>query len=99
MKAKYMQHILSSMEKRIETVISEIGKTDIEPPDYKERVVVWYASIIDKIREKEPEYYVRSVNVYESGLFNVDHIEYVYFEEDSKISNTSVNLFDIDEVR
>lgn len=53
--------------------------------------------MLEKICEKNPEYYVRSVNIYENGLLDINHIEYVYFEDDKKISLTSVNLFDIDE--
>lgn len=94
---KYMQHLLQSMAKNMETVRQQMGKTDIEPPDYEEKVSKWHSDILEKISEKEPEYYVRSVNIYENGLFDINHIEYVYFEDDQKISSASINLFDVDE--
>lgn len=97
MKEKYMQHLLLSMEKCMETVKRQMGRTDIEPPDYEEKVSRWHTDLLEKIREKEPEYYVRSVNIYENGLFDINHIEYVYFADDQKISTTSINLFDVAE--
>lgn len=97
MNNKYMQHLLLSMEKCMDTVKRQMGKTDIEPPDYDKKVSKWHSNLLEKISEKEPEYYVRSVNIYENGLFDINHIEYVYFEDDQKISATSINLFDIDE--
>lgn len=97
MNDKYIQHLLLSMEKCMETVRRQMGKTDIEPPDYDEKVNKWYAELLEKIREKEPEYYVRSVDIYENGLFDINHIEYIYFSDDQKISTTSINLFDADE--
>ena len=97
MKEKYMQHLLLSMEKCMEIVKRQIGKTDIEPPDYEEKVSRWHTDLLEKIHEKEPEDYVRSINIYENGLFDINHIEYVYFADDQKISTTSINLFDVDE--
>lgn len=93
----YMQHLLFSMEKNMETVRQQMGKTDIEPPDYEDEVIKWHNELLDKISEKEPEYYVRSVNVYENGLFDIKYIEYIYFDSGKKVYPTSVNLFDVDD--
>ena len=38
MNDKYMQHLLLSIEKCMETVKQQMGKTDIESPDYEEKV-------------------------------------------------------------
>ena len=96
MNAKYMQHLLLSVEKSIETIKKQMGKTDIEPPDYAERVRKWHADLLEKISEKEPEYYVRSVNIYENDSFDINYIEYVYFSDNDKILTTVINLFDVE---
>ena len=74
-----------------------MGKSDIEPPDYAEKVAKWYEDLINIVREKAPEYYVKSVNIYENGLFDINHIEYIYFAENYKTGSASINLFDTNE--
>ena len=97
MKNEYMQHLLTSMEESMETVNRQMGKSDIEPPDYAEQIKEWHSSLCEKIREKEPEYYVKSINIYEKGVFDIDSIEYIYFEKDSQIHTTSINLLDVED--
>ena len=93
----FMQHLLSSIEKSREVIELQMGKSDIEPPDYAEKVAKWYEDLINIVREKAPEYYVKSVNIYENGLFDINHIEYIYFAENYKTGSASINLFDTNE--
>ena len=98
MKDEYMQHLLLSIEKNREVIELQMGKSDIEPPDYAEKVGKWNEDLINIVRENEPEYFVKSVNIYENGLFDIEHIEYIYFDENRKIGTTSINLFDASEL-
>ena len=98
MKDEYMQHLLSSIEKSREVIELQMGKSDLEPPDYSEKVDKWYEDLISLVRENEPKYFVKSVNIYENGIFEIEHIEYIYFDENCKIGTTSINLFDASEL-
>ena len=98
MKEEYMQHLLLSIKKSREVIELQKGKSDIEPPDYAEKVGKWFEDLINIVCEKEPEYFVKSVNIYENGLFDIEHIEYIYFDENCKNGTTSINLFDANEL-
>ena len=72
--------------------INQIGKSDIEPPDYRERIEKWYADLNIQIQLKQPLRYVRSINVFEKAGKIVD-IEYNYFQPDEQIYDTTANIY------
>lgn len=93
----YTQHLFFYLARHYGTVIKQKGKTDIEPPNFVEIVLEWYDNLIKNIYEKEPEFYVKAINVYENGQFDINHIEYIYYLTGEKINGVSVNLFDATE--
>ena len=70
----------------------QIGKSDLEPPDYRERIEKWYTDLETQIQLKQPLQYVRSINVFEKSGEIVD-IEYNYFEPNEQIYDTTANIY------
>lgn len=92
MKKEYLKHLLESMSNQKRNSINQIGKSDIEPPDYRERIEKWHADLKKKIQLKPPLRYVRSINVFESAGKIVE-IEYNYFEANEQIHDATVNIY------
>ena len=93
----YIYHLLVSLGKQKEIIMSQIGKTDIEPPDYAEKIEAWFTNLSKLIYEKTPEYYVKGINIYQNSLFAISYISYKYYLEGDKIQLASFNIFDSDE--
>jgi len=72
--------------------IRQIGKSNIEPPDYRERIEKWFNDLKNQIEIKMPEKHVKSVNVFEISGEIVD-VEYNYFEENEQICDATVNIY------
>ena len=92
MKEEYLTHLLESMSNQKQNSINQIGKSDIEPPDYRERIEKWYTDLETQIQLKQPLQYVRSINVFEKSGEIVD-IEYNYFEPNEQIYDTTANIY------
>ena len=92
MKKEYLAHLVKSMSNQKQNAINQIGKSDIEPPDYRERIEKWYADLNKQIQLKQPVRYVRSINVFEKAGKIVD-IEYNYFQPDELIYDTTANIY------
>lgn len=92
MKKEYLAHLVKSMSNQKQNAINQIGKSDIEPPDYRERIEKWYADLKKQIEIKPPIRYVRSINVSEKAGKIVD-IEYNYFEANEQIYDATANIY------
>ena len=92
MKKEYLTHLLESMSNQKQNSINQIGKSDLEPPDYRERIEKWYTDLETQIQLKQPLQYVRSINVFEKSGEIVD-IEYNYFEPNEQIYDTTANIY------
>ena len=92
MKKEYLIHLLESMSNQKQNSINQIGKSDLEPPDYRERIEKWYTDLETQIQLKQPLQYVRSINVFEKSGEIVD-IEYNYFEPNEQIYDTTANIY------
>ena len=92
MKEEYLTHLLKSMSNQKQNSINQIGKSDLEPPDYRERIEKWYTDLETQIQSKQPVRYVRSINVFEKAGKIVD-IEYNYFQPDELIYDTTANIY------
>jgi len=92
MKEEYLTHLLKSMSNQKQNSIGQIGKSDLEPPDYRERIEKWYTDLETQIQLKQPLQYVRSINVFEKSGEIVD-IEYNYFEPNEQIYDTTANIY------
>ena len=68
--------------------ISKIGNYNFE-----ESINDWYKQLFDYINEHLPEYYVKTLVIYENTLGIVKKIEYLYFERSvlfEDVTNTSI---------
>ena len=91
-KKEYLKHLQSSMVNHKQNCLNQMGKSDIEPPNYREIIERWYSDLNIQIRAHQPDWYVRSINVFEQAGKIVD-IEYNYFEEDEKLYESTVNIY------
>jgi len=69
-----------------------MGRSDIEPPDYRERIEKWFSDLKRQIQIKQPQQYVRSMNVFEKTGKIVD-IEYNYFKDNEELYYTTINIY------
>ena len=89
---QYLSHLLKSMSNQKQNSIDQIGKSDIEPPDYRERIEKWYAELKKQIQRKKPLKYVRSINVFEK-LGRIIDVEYNYYDADDSVSDATINIY------
>lgn len=59
--------------------------SNVEGYNYEMSVELWYAQIINIIEKKMPEFYVKSLVVYEDDLGLVNSISYVYFDDSTPV--------------
>ena len=83
-KEQFLFHLLISISWQKQNTLSQKGKSDIEPPDYVERVERWYGQITDLVLTNPPQYYVDSLVVKEDDMENAVTISYQYFDEPIK---------------
>ena len=90
----YLEHLLSSLEKQKDMVIIQTGCSDIEPPDYRERIDHWFSDLLLWIQNSIPQYYVKTLIVYQSNMFEIEGIEYKYYKMDDIIQTTTISIYD-----
>ena len=78
---KYLYHLLVSIAWQKKNALNQKGKSDIEPPDYEERIEKWYGQIQDLVFENPPHFFVDSVNVIEDENENAISLRYQYYCE------------------
>lgn len=81
---KYLYHLLISISWQKQNTLSQKGKSDIEPPNYDERVERWYGQITDLVMNNPPQYYVDSLVVNEDDKENAISISYQYYDQPIK---------------
>ena len=86
----YLKHLLEQLEIKKEAAISQRGKSDIEPYDYVLRTSAWFESLIQKVTDSPPSYYVESLTVFQKEGPLIDSIEYDYYEPDDRVDNSSL---------
>ena len=69
-----------------------MGRSDIEPPDYRERIEKWFSDLKRQIQIKQPQQYVRSMNVFEKAG-KIVAIEYNYFKDNEELYYTTINIY------
>lgn len=94
-KELYLYHLLASMGWQRQNALNQMGKTDIEPENHEEIFEKWYNQLIDLILEKNPEYFVDAVEVYENDD-NIIDIDYCYHSEkivnELQLKNAVINI-------
>lgn len=93
---KFLYHLLISISWQKQNTLSQKGKSDIEPPDYVERIEKWYDQITDLVLNNPPQYYVDSLVVKEDDMENAVSISYQYFDQSindiKKIGNSGITF-------
>lgn len=92
MKNEYLNHLLNSISNQKQNSINQMGRSDIEPPDYRERIEKWFSDLKRQIQIEQPQQYVRSMNVFEKAGKIVD-IEYNYFKDNEELYDTTINIY------
>ena len=93
---KYLYHLLISMAWQKQNTLSQKGKSDIELPNYDERVEKWFCQVYDLIIDHPPQFYVNAIFVHEDEHENAVSIFYRYYDRESNIEhrlwNTVINV-------
>lgn len=89
---EYFDHLIRSLEERMEVIRRQAGKTDIEPEGYKEQIEIWFQRILQLVNERTPEFYVCELKVFQKSFISVESIDYVYFKETDDLSLTGITI-------
>ena len=87
---EYLKHLIEQLEIKKEAALAQRGKSDIEPYDYVLRTSAWFESLIQKVTDSPPSYYVESLTVFQKEGSLIDSIKYDYYEPDDRVGNSSL---------
>jgi hypothetical protein len=79
---EYLDHLLSSIEKKRLLSIKELNKTDLNTDTELDDVSAWYLEIISMVQQQPPKFYVRCVTVVEDEMGKIRRVDYEYFDSD-----------------
>lgn len=79
----YFDQLLKSIERKRQLSIKEFTKTDLNKSNDFETVNSWYEEIINMVKLKPPDYYVRCINIIESDSGQVISVQYDYHTTDT----------------
>ncbi|MBQ2377859.1 MAG: hypothetical protein II297_05595 [Clostridia bacterium] len=85
--SSYIEHLLKNIEKKRQLSIKEFSKTDLNKSDDFEEVIFWYEEIINMVKLKPPNNYVRCLNIIESNSGHIESIQYDYCLSDALEGN------------
>ena len=91
---EYLNHLLSSIEKKRLLSIKELNKTDLSTDTELEDVSAWYSGIVLMVQQQPPEFYVRCITVVEDEMGKIRRVDYEYFDfDESSICDASFLIF------
>ena len=85
--SSYIEHLLKNIEKKRQLSIKEFSKTDLNKSDDFEEVIFWYEEIINMVKLKPPNNYVRCLNIIENNSGHIESIQYDYCLSDALEGN------------
>ena len=88
----YLDQLVECISKYKINVIHQIGKSNIEPIDVRERVENWIQQILDIVQENPPEYYVSVLTLLQDDDQHIYEITYTYCNEFEFADNIVINL-------
>lgn len=88
----YLDQLVICLEKYKMKVIDQVGKSNIEPADVREKVEKRYQQIIDITFENPPKYYVKGLTILQDDDQQIYEISYIYCDEFEFADHIVVNL-------
>lgn len=79
---EYLDHLLSSIEKKRLLSIKELNKTDLSTDTELDDVSTWYTEIVSMVQKHPPKFYVRCITVVEDEMGKIRRVDYEYFDSD-----------------
>ena len=83
---EYLDHLLSSIEKKRLLSIKELNKTDLSTDTELDDVSTWYSEIISMVQKHPPYFYVRCLTIIENEMGKIRKVDYEYFDSDENPS-------------
>ena len=90
---EYINQIYTSLAEHKANALRQYGKSDLDSLDYKENAEEWYSQIIDLVNNNPPEYYVKSINIYQDSSQHVERISYDYCDKTDFVQCVSLSIF------
>ena len=90
---EYLNYLFELLEKNKQNVLRQEGKSDIENPSYVEQVEIWYGQIKEYISENHPQYYVKSIDVFQDSQQIIKEINYNYCNDLDSYNYLAINIF------
>ena len=87
---KYLDYLLKSLERIKDNSINQQGSSDIEPPDYVERIEHWYSQLENALGECSIEFYVKELLIFEDDNREIKHIVFSYYTDDEPLNGVSI---------
>ena len=81
---EYLDHLLSSIEKKRLLSIKELNKTDLSTDTELDDISAWYSEIVSMVQKRPPNFYVRCLTIYEDDVEKIERVDYEYFNSDEK---------------
>ena len=79
---EYLDHLLSSIEKKRLLSIKELNKTDLSTDTELDDVSAWYSEIVSMVQKKPPKFYVRCLTIVEDEMGKIRRVDCEYFDSD-----------------
>lgn len=89
---RYFEHLKMCIDNSCETAEKEFSAQSLESSQF-DNMRQWYAYVYDWITRNPPEYYVDYLEVKENYNLEIVEINYVYFDESEKVTDTSIKIF------
>ena len=79
---EYLDHLLSSIEKKRLLSIKELNKTDLSTDTELDDASSWYSGIVSMVQKNPPNFYVRCLAIVEDEMGKIRRVDYEYFDSD-----------------
>ena len=89
----YIEHLLKNIEKKRQLSIKEFSKTDLNKSTDFGEVISWYEEIINMVKLKPPDNYVRCLHIIESNSGHIDSVQYEYLCAQTTIESMDNTTF------
>ena len=80
MQQQYLEHLLTSIEKKRIVSIKEFHKTDLNRNESIEEVNSWYKHIATEVKRNPPTFYVKCIEITEREDSEIQELKYIYFD-------------------
>ena len=90
---KYYDHLYQCLCDQQENILKQQGKSNIEPPNFGEQIKVWFDQIFMHITENPPVEYVKSIDVKQDSMQNIQEVIYRYAQDHEVPHAVTINIY------